>query len=303
MAAMPQPVSSVSSAFAASGSAGQQRTPLTLRVAHTSDPDDALAWWALRTGRISSGAEFFDVGACHIQEINAACQRGYYDVAAVSSAVYPSIAHNYAILDAGASVGRGYGPALVASQLDNPAQIGTSCVAVPGDLTTGAMLLRLFFPRASTVAMPFDAIAGAVVAGKVEAGVLIHEELLNWSDRGLKLLMCLGNEWTLRTGLPLTVGLVVARRELGLPRLRRINALLRASIEAGLKNRREALAWAMNFSIETRQGVGDKFVEMFTNADTLSLPPDCREALRQLYGTAHEHRLIAAVPPLDIVES
>jgi 1,4-dihydroxy-6-naphthoate synthase len=175
-------------------------------------------------------------------------------------------------------------------------------VAVPGDLTTGAMLLRLFFPGVRTVSMPFDTVAGAIVRGEVDAGVLIHEELLNWQAKGLRRLACLGAMWTERTGLPLTVGLNVVHRRLGPDGMRAVARLIRESMEEAPRHEAEARAWAHGYSIEAHEGIADQFVAMFANEDTLALAPECVEALRRLFAMAHAAGLISEIPSVEPVE-
>lgn len=273
-----------------------------MKVAHTPDPDDAYAWWALATGRIRIGGFGVEVETSPIQVINQRCLDGEYDVAAISSAVYPRLAGDYAILASGASVGRGYGPALASMQIRKAGELRPGHrVAVPGHLTTGALLLRLFFPRITPVAMRCDAIAGAILKGTVDAGVLIHEELMNWEARGLRRIACLGQRWQSETGLPIPVGLNVVHRRWGREMMEEAARKIRLSMDLASQRRAEALEWAMRFSHESRPGISDRFIAMFANEDTLDLKPDCCRALRLLYRLAKKRGLIDNVPHLDII--
>ncbi len=271
----------------------------TLRISHTPDPDDAFAWWAIATGKIIVPGFDFELAPLHLQEANLGCRNNELDIAAISSAAYPFIANDYVPLTIGASVGRGYGPALATRDLNSPEQIHGRLVAVPGNNTTGALLFRLAFPNAKTIEMPCQQVAAAIANGTVDAGVLIHEELMNWQDKGLRRLACLGAEWHAHTDLPIPVGLIVVRRSIGTAAIARIATALRESIHLALARRDEALEWAMRYSIQTRPGIGKRFVEMFTNDDSLDFAPECYEALDRLYKTAFERGLIPAVPPLD----
>jgi 1,4-dihydroxy-6-naphthoate synthase len=274
-----------------------------LRAAHTSDPDDAFAWWAIATGRLTLPDCRIAVEALHIQDINTMCLACDLDIAAISSATYPRIWRDYALLSPGASVGRGYGPALATRGLRSVREVKRATVAVPGDLTTGALLLRLFFPGARTVAMRFDRIAEAISSGEVDAGVLIHEELLNWEAKGLRRLACLGAMWAERTGLPLPVGLNVVNRRLGEEGLPAVARLIRESMVEAEAHPAEARAWAHRHSIASRAGIADQFVAMFANEDTLALAPECIDALRLLFTMAHGAGLVPEAPPIDLVEA
>jgi 1,4-dihydroxy-6-naphthoate synthase len=273
-----------------------------LRAAFTPDPDDAFAWRALATGRLLIEGRRLEARALPIDQINRACRDATaWDIAAVSSAAYPSMADRYAILSPGASVGRGYGPALASRTLRSAREVLRPgvLVAIPGDTTTGAMLLRLFFPGVQTVAMPCSEVAEAVLTGAVDAGVLIHEELLNLERKGLRRLACLGALWTEKTGLPIPVGLNVVRRDLGERMMLSVAAAIRESMEIAERERPDATAWAMGYTSQAAEGIGEQYLGMFANADTLDLAADCLAALRTLWSMAFEASFIEAVPPVE----
>ena len=274
-----------------------------LKVAFTPDPDDAYAWWAVCFNRMGIRGYRIETILRHIQEINESCRaRQEYDIAAISSAAYPFISANYAILSAGASVGRGYGPALASKHLQTEQELTAGKrVGIPGELTTGALLLRLFFPGVQTVELPFDQVAPAIIRGEIDAGVLIHEELLNWRAAGLRKLACLGQKWTESSGLPLPVGLNVVRRALGKNLIRRIGSLVRESMQEANCHSAEASKFAMTYSREAESEIGSRFITMFANQDTIKLDADCLKALAVLYQSAHERGLIERVPVVDVI--
>jgi 1,4-dihydroxy-6-naphthoate synthase len=266
-----------------------------LKLSFTPDPDDAFAWWAIATGHLTIPGHSIKVETRHLQEANRGCMNGELDIAAISVAAYPFFHREYEVLEVGASVGRGYGPAL-AVRTDSPGNAVRGPVAIPGANTTGALMFRLFFPGIPTVEMGFHEVAGAILRGDVAAGVLIHEELLNWEHKGLRRVLCLGKEWQRRSGLPLPVGLIAVRRSLGSETIGNVATALRQSIELAAEHREEALRWALGFTRQSAGGIGELFVDMFTNSDTLCMPPDCRVALRELYRHASLGGLIPDVP-------
>ncbi|HLX60408.1 MAG TPA: MqnA/MqnD/SBP family protein [Planctomycetota bacterium] len=273
----------------------------TIRAAFTSDPDDAYAWWALATGKLEVPGCRFETSAHHIQDINEACVRGEYDIAAVSSAAWPKLAGNYCILQSGASVGRNYGPALATKRLEESEIARGARVGIPGEMTTGALLLRLFYPGVKTVALRFDEIAGAILEDKIDAGVLIHEELLNWKAAGLRRVACLGEKWTAHTGLPLTVGLNVIHRRLGSDLMAELSRAIRESMLLADAHEAEALKWAMRYSREAEPEIGRTFIRMFANADTVRMGDDCLRALKTMFDMAHERGLCDAVPEIAVI--
>jgi 1,4-dihydroxy-6-naphthoate synthase len=275
-----------------------------LRIGCTPDPDDAFAFYALHTGKVRPPAGWrVELRYRPICELNRLASEGALDVAAISSVFYPQIFRRWAVLRAGASVGRGYGPRLAAREPLSVEALSGRRVGVPGRTSTGTALLRLYVPEAIAVPMAFEEIGRAAAAGEVDAGVLIHEELLGFeAEHRLVQLLCLGEEWRRRTELPLPVGLNVVQRSLGAAFGSEICAAVRRSILYALEHREEAAAWALRFSRARSAATALRFIDMFANRDTVSLPPDCVSALERLFETLRQAGLAPAAPALDLVE-
>jgi 1,4-dihydroxy-6-naphthoate synthase len=272
-----------------------------LTIASTPDSDDAFYYFAMEMGKVRLAGfqpEFYRES---VVALNRAALRGQYDVTAISSIVYPQIAHRYAILSAGTSVGRGYGPVLVGKSCRTPDELRGRRVGVGGIPTTGWFLLRCLYPDAVPVEMAYDRIADAVSAGELDAGVMIHEELVYYPCLGLHRVLDLGAEWCRRHGLPLPVGLNVIRRDLGEATMDRVCATIRHSLRYGQDHRREALAWVGRFG-RGAESCTKQFVDMFANEDSLRMPADVRVALRVLFGQLVDQGLTAAAPPIDVIE-
>jgi 1,4-dihydroxy-6-naphthoate synthase len=274
--------------------------PLT--IAYTPDSDDAFYYDALETGRVPLYRYQPVFSRAPMSVLNRAALRGVYEVTAISSVVYPQIAQRYAILSVGTSVGRGYGPVLVSKDDRTIEDLRGRRVGVPGVPTTGWFLLRCLCPEAVPVEMAFDRIAEAVAAGKLEAGVMIHEELLYYPRMGLRRVIDLGADWCQRHDLPLPVGLNVIRRDLGPAAMQRICAALRRSLEYALDHSDEVLSRVSRFGRGTEGQCTDRFVAMFANADSVRMPPDVRTALRVLFSQVADLGLSPAVPGIDIIE-
>ena len=274
--------------------------PLT--IAYTPDSDDAFYYDALETGRVSLPGYRPAFSRAPMSVLNHAALRGEYDVTAISSVVYPQIAQRYAILSVGTSVGRGYGPVLVSKDERTLEDLRERRVGVPGVPTTGWFLLRCLCPEAIPVEMAFDEIAGAVAAGKLDAGVMIHEELLYYPRMGLRRVVDLGAEWCQRHDLPLPVGLNVIRRDLGSAAMQRICAAIRRSLEYALDHSEEALSRVRRLGRGAEGQCTEQFVAMFANADSVRMPADVRTALRVLFCQVADLGLCRVVPPIDIIE-
>jgi len=277
-------------------------TAKPLTIAYTPDSDDAFYYDALETGRLLLPGYQPVFSREPMSVLNRAALRGVYDVTAISSVVYPQIAERYALLSVGTSVGRGYGPVLVSKVERKVADLSGRRVGVPGVPTTGWFLLRCLCPEAVLVEMAYDKIAGAVAAGELDAGVMIHEELLYYPQMGLRRIVDLGAEWCERNDLPLPVGLNVIRRDLGQAAMQRICAAIRRSLEYGLDHAEETLARVSRFGRGTDGHCTKQFVAMFANADSVRMPADVRAALRVLFCQIVELGLSPIVPPIDIVE-
>jgi 1,4-dihydroxy-6-naphthoate synthase len=275
-----------------------------IHVAHSPDADDAFMFWALAEGKIDTGDRRYVHELADIETLNRRAFTGALELTAVSLHAYPYLAERYALLDHGASVGDRYGPRLVGRSAPPPdprAALAGRTVAVPGELTTAFLALRLYQPAVRHVVMPFDRIEDAVVAGDVDLGLLIHEGQLTFADRGLALWVDFGAWWHAETGLPLPLGGNVVRRDLGAELVRAVAGDLRRSIEFGLAHRAEGLTHARAFSRGLDAARTDRFVGMYVNAFTVSFGAPGREAVRALLARAHREGLVPAVPDLEFV--
>jgi len=271
----------------------------TIRVAHSPDADDAFMFWALAAGKIDTGGRRYVHELADIESLNRRAMRGELEVTAVSLHAYAHLADRYALLAHGASIGDRYGPRVVARAPRPPDPRATladpaTLVAVPGELTTAFLALRLYQPAVRHVVVPFDRIEDYVTAGHAAAGVLIHEAQLTYADRGLHLWVDLGEWWHEETGLPLALGGNVVRRDLGAALMGSIAWDLKASIEYGLAHRAEALAHAGAFSRGLDATRTDRFVAMYVNAYTVDYGAVGRRAVAELLGRAHRAGLVPA---------
>ncbi|MGB6469793.1 MAG: MqnA/MqnD/SBP family protein, partial [Candidatus Acidiferrales bacterium] len=186
-----------------------------IRLAHSPDSDDAFMFYALATGKVRLPGVKFVHTLCDIQTLNQAAHQETYDVTAMSFYGYAFVADKYVLMDCGASFGEGYGPIVVSSHPIKKTELAGRRIAIPGEQTTSYLALKLFEPNVETVTMPFDKILDAVQAKEVEAGLLIHEGQLLFSQMGLHRVVDLGQWWQESTGLPLPLGGNAIRRSLG----------------------------------------------------------------------------------------
>jgi 1,4-dihydroxy-6-naphthoate synthase len=274
--------------------------PRTLTLGHSPDPDDAFMFYALAAGKIHTGDLVYEHVLEDIETLNRRALRQELDITAVSIHAYAYLQESYALLPHGASMGDGYGPLVVAREAIPRDELPARRIAVPGTMTTAFLALRLALGPFRFTVVPFDRILDEVAAGRVEAGLLIHEGQLTYRKQGLIEILDLGIWWRDRTdGLPLPLGGNAIRRALG-PRLcERVSSHLRESIAYGLEHRKPALAHAMNYARDMADDLADRFVGMYVNDLTLDYGERGRLAVRRLLTEGYEAGLVPGPVAVD----
>ena len=276
--------------------------PQRITVAHSPDADDAFMFYALAQGKVGDpDLEFVHV-LQDIQALNERAFRGEYEVTAVSFHAYAYLADRYALLPHGASMGDGYGPMIVARAPLSPEALRGKRIGVPGRLTTAALALDLWCPGLDQTVVPFDQIPNAVLANRVDAGLIIHEGQVTYQNQGLHKVVDLGEWWKGETGLPLPLGGNVIRKDLGPALMRRVSRLLRESIQYGLAHRTDALSHAMQYGRDLDASLADRFVGMYVNHWTLDYGEPGRQAVRLLLRRGHERGILPLPIEPEFVE-
>jgi 1,4-dihydroxy-6-naphthoate synthase len=261
---------------------------MRIRLGHSPDPDDAFMFWALAAGEIDLRGFEFEHVLHDIQTLNEWAFEGRLEVTAISLHSYPFVQERYVLLPHGASMGAGYGPIVVAREQLSDDDLRRVEIAVPGRMTTAFLGLRLRLGEFAWREVPFDEIMDEVVSGRADAGLLIHEGQLTYAAAGLQKVVDLGEWWLAETGLPLPLGVNVARRDLGEEVLRELSAVLAESIRAGLENRERALEYALQFGRGLDDELADRFVGMYVNELTEDYGDEGRRAVRELLRRGEE---------------
>jgi 1,4-dihydroxy-6-naphthoate synthase len=265
------------------------RPALRIRLGHSPDPDDAFMFWGLAADVVDTRGYEFEHVLADIQTLNEWALEGRLEVTAISLHAYPFVQERYVILPHGASMGSGYGPVVVAPEPRSPSELAELEIAVPGRMTTAFLVLRLFLGRDFRYReVPFDRVLDEVESGRSPAGLLIHEGQLTYGSRGLHAAVDLGEWWLLETGLPLPLGINVARRDLGPDALRDVAEILRESISVGLRRRPEALSYAVGFGRGLDRALADRFVGMYVNERTQDYGEEGRQAVAELLARGEE---------------
>lgn len=242
-------------------------------------PNDTFAFDALINGRI---AHDFDLAVEYhdIEVLNKGVLRGEPDISKISYSVYPQIADRYVLLDSGSALGRGNGQLLVRRAGERSP---IRRVASPGLNTTANALLVRYFPNVEAVEpMLFSEIAEAVERGEVDAGVLIHEGRFVYERRQLELVADLGQLWEQETGMPLPLGAIVAKRELGSEQIAAFEQLLAESVRYAMAHPAVSREFVKEHAQELEDEVIDKHIALFVNDFTISLGDEGRRAVERL---------------------
>ncbi len=276
-----------------------------ITIGQSADPDDAFMAWGLASGTVGIDDVTVECVFDDIQTLNAWAVDGRLDMTALSAGAYPAVAPAYRLLRAGASFGEDYGPLVVGASpaaSPGPEAVEGLRVAVPGLLTTAYLLLRTYAgDRFEPVPMRFDTIIDAVLAGSVDAGLIIHEGQLTYGSYGLHPLFEPARAWHREVGLPVPLGVVAVKRSLGDELAGRAAAGFSASIAAARAHPEAALAFAAEHGRGIEEAVLRKFVDQYVDDITTDMGDDGVAALEQLYARAAAAGLIAEPPPLDLI--
>ena len=265
--------------------------PNPIELAHSPDADDIFMYYAIAFGWVDTkGYNFTNIGL-DIETLNVEALKGTYDVTAISFGMYPLIKDEYALLRTAVSFGDGYGPKLIRRK-DKKLKRNFK-VALSGKYTTNAMLFRLYYPDARPVYMDFLEIEEAVVSGKVDAGVLIHESILNF-DKTLEVEKQIWEIWVelAGDGLPLPLGGMAIRRSIPLNRAIEIENILIDGVKVANDRKEELCTKLENDNlVRISSDMLKKYLDMYASDESVELSTLQLKALDTLYELGFRHGL------------
>lgn len=288
-------------------------------LGHSPDPDDAFMFYAIAESKIDLRGYQFDHRLEDIQTLNERARRGELHISAISIHAYPYVADKYALLPSGASMGDGYGPIIVRKrstlnvQRPTPDEDSMSesaareflngkKVAVPGEMTSAFLALRLFLGKFDYRVVRFDKIFDAVKSGRADAGLIIHEGQLTYAQSGFEKIVDLGQWWKHETGLPLPLGGNAVRKDIS-PAVRHdLSEIIRESIDYGLAHRNEAVRHSLAYARDMGASLTGKFIGMYVNEFTRDYGDAGRAAIRKFLTAGHDKGYIDVPIELEFVE-
>ena len=286
----------------------RENTNSVFTLGHSPDPDDAFMFYAMAEKKIDLRGYEFEHRLEDIQTLNERALRGELHISAISIHAYAYVSDNYALLPCGASMGDGYGPLVVApdssdlQDSDAKSWLRHRVIAIPGRMTSAYLALRLYLGEFEHVVVPFDQIFAAVKDGRAEAGLIIHEGQLTYSNSGFRNIVDLGKWWKDETGLPLPLGANVVRKDIA-PEIRRdISEIVRESIEYGLAHRDIAVRYSMRYARDLDEQLAGKFIGMYVNDLTCDYGDVGADAIRTFLTQAFRRGLLERAATIEFVK-
>lgn len=266
--------------------------PITL--AYSPCPNDTFIFAAWTNGLIENAPEV-RVQLEDVESLNTSALKADYCLTKVSYGAIPLLMDDYRILRSGGALGRGCGPLVVARENGPKAlkDLQHGIVAIPGEMTTAFMLLRLAMGgRPQTIQMRFDKIVDAVASGAVDAGLIIHESRFTYTERGLAQVADLGEWWEGETGMPIPLGAILARRDVEDEEAATVNDAIRRSLALARENERAVASYVREHATEMSGDVMRKHIALYVNEFTDDVGEEGAAAVSELFRRAHEARII-----------
>ncbi len=263
---------------------------MKLSIGYSPCPNDTFIFYALAHKKLGE-MEFSEI-LRDVETLNRMALHKELDVTKASFHTFGFLREDYCLLHSGSALGRGCGPLIVAKKPMRESELGKKKIAIPGKMTTAYLLLQLFAPSIKNIVeMPFDRIMNSVSLGTVDAGLIIHEGRFTYPKYNLVKLVDLGEWWEEETGLPIPLGGILAKRELGAAMIRKVDNLIKNSIEYAFQNSAQTREYIKSNAQELDDEVIDQHIRLYVNDYTLDIG-DGVIAVEKLLKTAEELNLI-----------
>ena len=278
------------------------KNAMTLSLGFSPCPNDTFIFDALIHHKIDTEGLDFEVSYDDVETLNQKAFRGELDITKLSYHAFAYVADSYVLLDSGSALGFGVGPMLICK--DDPEKLraelekaGTQLkIGIPGKYTTANFLLGLAFPEAlNKQELVFSDIENAVLDGRVDIGLIIHENRFTYQDKGLKKIIDLGDFWEKETGLAIPLGGIVANRSLPDDVQHKINRVLRRSVEFAFSNPKSGLEYIRSHAQEMSEEVMYKHIDLYVNKYSVELGDEGKKAIKLLFDTAAKKNVIQEI--------
>lgn len=246
-------------------------------------PNDTFIFDALVNRKIDTGDFEFEVVLEDVQTLNEWAQQGKLQLSKISYGTLPLVIDEYILLNSGGALGKGVGPLLITRTPRELSEVSSMSIAIPGEHTTAHLLFSQAFPAAGKkVFKVFHEIENAVLSGATDAGVIIHENRFTYQQRGLVKLLDLGEFWEQKTGVPIPLGGIVAKRSLPLDMLQQIDALIRQSVEYAFSHYPTITDYVKCHAQEMEESVMKQHIDLYVNQYSIDLGAAGKQAVETL---------------------
>lgn len=254
-----------------------------IRLGFSPCPNDTFIFYALTHGRIDTEGLAFEYFTADVEALNSLALRGGADMLKVSYHAWLYLEGRYALLDAGSALGFGNGPLLISNKPWTTEDIPRLTIAIPGEYTTAHLLLKFAFPGViRKKVMLFSEIEDAVLNGEADAGVIIHENRFTYERKGLLKIMDLGAHWEEKTGSPVPLGGIVARKSLGYETIHKLNRIMKRSVLYAMEHPHETTDFVTAHAQEMDEEVIRKHIGLYVTDFTVDLGTQGKEAIRKM---------------------
>jgi len=278
--------------------AGTDRNTRTLTLGYSPCPNDTFIFHALVRGIVGTEGLAFRERLEDVETLNRLAAEGALDVTKVSYGAIPHLVRDYVLLRSGGALGRGCGPLVVAREAFGQAELAGKRIAIPGRNTTANLLLRLYAPNAAPgVEMVYSDIMPAVAHGEVDAGLIIHESRFTYPQHGLAKVVDLGEWWEHTTGLPIPLGGILARRDLGGDTIRAIDDALRRSVKHAFAHPSASREYVRQHAQEMDDAVTQQHIDLYVNRFSVDVGDEGERAIHELFGRARAAGIVAEDVP------
>ncbi len=260
-------------------------------------PNDTFVFDAMIHGKIDTEGLEFEVFMGDVEDLNQRAFAGNLDITKLSYHAFAYLTDQYSLLDAGSALGNNCGPLLVAKTLKTETEIIHGKIAIPGKYTTANFLFGYAFPKAQNkVEMLFSDIEEAVLQGKVDAGLIIHENRFTYQQKGLVKVIDLGEFWETNTGMPIPLGGIVIKRDLPIDIQQKVNRVMQRSVQFAFDHPKSSLPFVRTHAQEMDEAVMYQHIDLYVNQYTLDLGEKGKAAVQYLFDVATKKQIIPEPP-------
>lgn len=270
---------------------------MKLSLAFSPCPNDTFMFDAMVHQKIDTLGLEFEYHLADVEALNKAAFEHKYDISKLSYHAFAYVGEAYQLLNSGSALGNNCGPLLIAKNEIPFEKVPESKIAIPGKYTTANLLLSLAFPKANKKeSMVFSEIENAVVDGRVDCGLIIHENRFTYQEKGLKKIIDLGEYWESNYHVPIPLGGIAIKRSLSKEIQEKVDDILKRSVQYAFDNRADTMDFVKTHSQEMELDVVNQHIDLYVNEFSLDLGKSGKSAIENLYTNAADNKIINTLP-------